>query len=63
MSEPIVTRSVVAEAADRAAREYVETGIPPANPYPVNSDAAAAWEAAFARYHLQHAVPEAQASA
>lgn len=61
--EPILPRDLVAEAADRAAREYVETGVAPANPYPPCSDAAAAWNADFTRYHQQHAAPAAEASA
>lgn len=64
MSEPIVTRQEIARNADRAAcafsagAQWAST-----NPYPVGSDAAAAWKASFERYLLLHSVPEGEASA
>lgn len=63
MSEPVVSRQMIARIADEAARVMVETGRRPVNPYPVGSDAAAAFRAALERYLLLHSAPEAQASA
>lgn len=63
MSEPILPRAIVAQAAERAAREYAETRSAPVNPYPVNSDAAAAFEASLARYLHEYSAPTAEASA
>lgn len=65
MSEPILPREVVAEAANAAALRYAaEGGEEPSNPYPVGSDAASAWRAAFLRYLLLHTSSvDAEASA
>lgn len=64
MSEPIVPRQVIADAADQAAREYAQApkGAPcPVNPYPIGSDAAAVWRAAFQRFLLLHSTGEVSA--
>lgn len=66
MSEPILSREEIARRADEAARAFAAAGQgadKPANPYPINSDAAVAWKAAFERYLLLHSAPEGEASA
>lgn len=65
MPEPIVTRERIAEMADQAAQRFArgETAAPPDNPFPVGSDAAAAWSASFQRQLLWHTAPDAQGSA
>ncbi len=40
VAEPIVSRTVIAEQAERALRSLVDTGIMPPNPYYPGSDAA-----------------------
>lgn len=49
MSEPIVSRERIALQAEDAARRHAKGWIVP-NPYPVGSDAAAAWQASFDRW-------------
>lgn len=66
MSEPILPRAVIAQAADAAARDFAHApkGVPvPVNPYPIGSDAAACWRAAFQRYLLLHTAPDEETSA
>jgi hypothetical protein len=66
MSEPILARAVIAQAADAAARDYAHApkGTPaPVNPYPVGSDAASVWWAAFQRYLRLHSAPDEETSA
>jgi hypothetical protein len=45
---PIVTREEIARRAAQAARD-TGAGLTVANPYPLLSDAAAAWEASYER--------------
>lgn len=62
--EQIISREVIASAADKAAREYAQApqGSPePVNPYPCGSDAAAVWRAAFQRFLLLHSTGEVSA--
>jgi hypothetical protein len=61
MSEPIVAREVIAQAADIAACETVTTGAQQQNPYPCGSAAAAVWTAAYERYLLLHSTGEVSA--
>lgn len=66
MSEPILTREAIATLADDAARAYAAApanSTLPANPFPVGSDAAAAWKASFERFLLLHTAPFAEGSA
>lgn len=63
MSEPILTREAIARDAESAARHAAATGVTPANPHPIASDAAAAWKAAFERYLQAYSAPEAERSA
>lgn len=65
VAEPIVTREQIAAQADAAARKYArrECSEPPPNPYPLISDAAAAYAASFERALLWHTAPEAEGSA
>jgi hypothetical protein len=52
MSEPIVTREEIAARAEPAARDWAmnPTGPEPKCPYPVGSDACAAWKATLQRF-------------
>lgn len=61
MAEPIVSRAKVCQHADEAARISVQTQQLQTNPYPVGSDAAAAWKVCFERYLLLHSTGEVSA--
>jgi hypothetical protein len=63
VSEPLLPRAQVCQQADEAAREAVRTQSMPACPYPIGSDAAAAWKVCLERYLLLHSSPESEASA
>lgn len=63
MAEPILSREVIAAQAEFAARAATATGAVPQNPYPVGSDAAAAWQASFDRYQHALQAPESEQSA
>lgn len=62
--EPILTRETIARQADEAARQFASAPAgaePPPNPFPIASDAAAAWHASFCRYLLLHTSDEVSA--
>jgi hypothetical protein len=61
MSEPLLPRTQVCQQADEAAREAVRTQRIPVNPFPIGSDAAAAWKTCFERYLLLHSTGEVSA--
>jgi hypothetical protein len=63
MSEPIVSRQQIAGQAAAAARLQVKFGDKPVNPFPIGSDAHAAFEASLARYLHEYSAPTAEASA
>jgi hypothetical protein len=52
MSEPVVTREEIARIAEPAARDWALNphGPEPQCPYPIGSDAAAAWKATLQRF-------------
>jgi hypothetical protein len=63
MDIEIVTRQQIAERAEHEAAQSVRYGWQPSNPFPLGSDAHAAFEASLARYLHEYAVPESEASA
>jgi hypothetical protein len=64
MDIEIVTRQQIAERAElEAARSLQDGRREPVNPYPIGSDAHAAFEASLVRYLHECAVPESEASA
>lgn len=64
MNEPIVSRERIAQQGDGAARITARTGVIQTNPYPAGTEAAAAWQASYERYLVEHTAAEgAEASA
>jgi hypothetical protein len=63
MSEPVVSREAIAKHADRAAKDFAQSGAKPMNPFPSETEAAAAWRACYERFLLLHSAPEAEGSA
>lgn len=45
----VIDRTKLAEAAKKAAKTQLETGVRPVNPWPLHSDQAPVWQAAFER--------------
>lgn len=59
MSEPsVLPRVLIIEQADHAALLAARTGVEQQCPYPVGSDEAMVWRAAYQRYLLLHSAPD-----